>query len=154
MKQIKIKKIKVEISKLVTMAELGLGAVRPLNKEKRTWINKLKKEGVWDPILVTPIKDSGYYILADGWHRLQAAKKLGMKTMKAFNLSAEEGLTLGKFFVLGEEMFREGNDWVILTHGKWNKVLKARKQDQELQIELVDNDNPLLITSKDDNEKD
>ena len=58
MKQIKLKKIKVEIDKLVTMAEMGLGAVRPLNKEKRGWIAKLKKEGAWDPILVTPIKDS------------------------------------------------------------------------------------------------
>ena len=39
-----IKKIKVEISKLVTMAEMGLGVERPLNKEKRKWINKLKKK--------------------------------------------------------------------------------------------------------------
>ena len=38
MKAIKLKKIKVEISKLVTMAEMGLGAVRPLNKEKSGWI--------------------------------------------------------------------------------------------------------------------
>jgi len=60
MKQIKLKKIKIEIDKLVTMAEMGLGAVRPLNKEKKGWIAKLKKEGEWDPILVTPIKDSGY----------------------------------------------------------------------------------------------
>ena len=59
MKQIKLKKIKVEIDKLVTMAEMGLGVVRPLNREKSGWISKLKKEGVWDPILVTPIKDSG-----------------------------------------------------------------------------------------------
>ena len=80
---IKIKKIKVEIKKLVTMAEMGLGAVRPLNKEKRTWINKLKKDGVWDPILVTPIKDSGYYLLTDGWHRVQAATALKRKTMNA-----------------------------------------------------------------------
>ena len=27
------------------MAEMGLGAVRPLNKEKSMWIKKLKKEG-------------------------------------------------------------------------------------------------------------
>ena len=43
MKQIKLKRTLVPIDKLVTMAELGLGAVRPLNKEKRGWINKLKK---------------------------------------------------------------------------------------------------------------
>jgi len=135
------------------MSDMGVG-VESMAKPKQDHIDRLIEKKKWYPIVITPIKDSGYYILADGWHRLQAAKKLGMKTMKAFNLSAEEGLTLGKFFVLGEEMFREGNDWVILTHGKWNKVLKARKQDQELQIELVDNDNPLLITSKDDNEKD
>ena len=73
MKQIKIKKVKVEIDKLVTMAEMGLGVERPLNKEKRGWIAKLKKDGAWDPILVTPIKDSGYYLLTDGWHRVQAA---------------------------------------------------------------------------------
>ena len=40
---IKIKKIKVDIKKLVTMAEMGLGVVRPLNKEKRVRIKKLKK---------------------------------------------------------------------------------------------------------------
>ena len=76
---IKIKKIEVDIKKLVTMAEMGLGVKRPLNKEKRTWINKLKKEKTWDPILITPIKDSGYYLLTDGWHRVQAAKKKKQK---------------------------------------------------------------------------
>ena len=153
MKQIQDKPIEVAVDKIVVMSDMGVG-VESMAKPKQDHIDRLIEKKKWYPIVITPIKDSGYYILADGWHRLQAAKKLGMKTMKAFNLSAEEGLTLGKFFVLGEEMFREGNDWVILTHGKWNKVLKARKQDQELQIELVDNDNPLLITSKDDNEKD
>ena len=153
MKQIQAKPIEVAVDKIVVMSDMGVG-VESMAKPKQDHIDRLIEKKKWYPIVITPIKDSGYYILADGWHRLQAAKKLGMKTMKAFNLSAEEGLTLGKFFVLGEEMFREGNDWVILTHGKLNKVLKARKQDQELQIELVDNDNPLLITSKDDNEKD
>ena len=153
MKQIQAKPIEVAVDKIVVMSDMGVG-VESMAKPKQDHIDRLIEKKKWYPIVITPIKDSGYYILADGWHRLQAAKKSGMKTMKAFNLSAEEGLTLGKFFVLGEEMFREGNDWVILTHGKWNKVLKARKQDQELQIELVDNDNPLLITSKDDNEKD
>ena len=41
MKQTKIKRIFVPIDKLVTMAELGLGAKRPLNKEKRTRKNKI-----------------------------------------------------------------------------------------------------------------
>ena len=66
-KNIKLKRIFVPIDKLVTMAELGLGAVRPLNKEKRGWIKKLVKQSEpFDPILVTPIKDSGYYLLTDG----------------------------------------------------------------------------------------
>ena len=38
-----MKSTKVEIKKLVTMAELGLGVERPLNKEKRYWIKKLTK---------------------------------------------------------------------------------------------------------------
>ena len=107
MKKIKIAKIKVEISKLVTMAELGLGAVRPLNKEKRTWINKLKKEGVWDPILVTPIKDSGYYLLTDGWHRVQAATALKKKTMNALQLPANAGLSMAKANKILRDIDRE-----------------------------------------------
>ena len=78
-KKINLQITHVPIDKLVTMAEMGLGAVRPLNKEKRRWISKLVKDGLWDPILVTPIKDSGYYFLTDGWNRVQAAKKLKQK---------------------------------------------------------------------------
>ena len=78
------------------MAEMGLGVVRPLNKEKRGWIKKLKKDGVWDPILVTPIKDSGYYLLTDGWHRVQAAKTLKRKTINALQLPADAGLSMAK----------------------------------------------------------
>ena len=107
MKAIKIKKIKVEISKLVTMAELGLGAVRPLNKEKRTWIAKLKKEGAWDPILVTPIKDSGYYLLTDGWHRVQAATALKRKIMNALQLPANAGLSMAKANKILRDIDRE-----------------------------------------------
>ena len=40
MTKIKIKKIKVDIDKIVTMADMGLGAERPLNAEKRKWINQ------------------------------------------------------------------------------------------------------------------
>ena len=104
---IKIKKIKVDIKKLVTMAEMGLGVVRPLNKEKRVWIKKLKKEGVWDPILVTPIKDSGYYLLTDGWHRVQAATALKRKTMNALQLPANAGLSMAKANKILRDIDRE-----------------------------------------------
>ena len=104
---IKIKKIKVDIKKLVTMAEMGLGVVRPLNKEKRGWIKKLKKEGVWDPILVTPIKDSGYYLLTDGWHRVQAATALKRKTMTALQLPANAGLSMAKANKILRDIDRE-----------------------------------------------
>ena len=107
MKQIKLKKIKVDIDRLVTMAEMGLGAVRPLNKEKRTWINKLKKEGAWDPILVTPIKDSGYYLLTDGWHRVQAAKGLKRKTINAIPMPANVGLSMAKANKILRDIDRE-----------------------------------------------
>ena len=107
MKQIKIKKVKVEIDKLVTMAEMGLGAERPLNKEKRGWIAKLKKDGAWDPILVTPIKDSGYYLLTDGWHRVQAAKALKRKDMNALQLPADVGLAMAKANKILRDIDRE-----------------------------------------------
>ena len=97
MKSIRLKRIYVPLDKLVTMAELGLGAVRPLNKEKRGWINKLKKQDeAFDPILVTPIKDSGYYLLTDGWHRVQAAKAMKEKEIEALPLPADIGLSMAK----------------------------------------------------------
>ena len=88
--------IHVSLDKLVTLAELGLGVERPLNAEKRKWIKKLVRETDHKPILVTPIKDSGYYILADGWHRVQAAKKKKQKTINALQVPVRVGLTMAK----------------------------------------------------------
>ena len=91
-----MKAIKVEIKKLVTMAELGLGAERPLNKEKRYWIKKLTKHKKQKPILVSPIKDSGYYVLCDGWHRVQAIKKQKKNTIDAIVIPTKSGLQLAR----------------------------------------------------------
>ena len=105
---IKLKRIFVPIDKLVTMAELGLGAVRPLNKEKRGWINKLKKQSEpFDPILVTPIKDSGYYLLTDGWHRVQAAKAMKQKEIEALPLPADIGMSMAKANKILRDIDRE-----------------------------------------------
>tara|TARA_B100000424_G_scaffold175190_1_gene135293 strand:- start:1168 stop:1554 length:387 start_codon:yes stop_codon:yes gene_type:complete len=107
-KKIKIKRISVPIDKLVTMAEMGLGAVRPLNKEKKAWINKLKKQDqALDPILVTPIKDSGYYLLTDGWHRVQAAKGMKEKEIDAITLPADVGLSMAKANKILRDIDRE-----------------------------------------------
>ena len=108
MKKIKLKRTLVPIDRLVTMEELGLGAVRPLNKEKRGWINKLKKqEEPFDPILVTPIKDSGYYLLTDGWHRVQAAKAMKEKEIEALPLPADIGLNMAKANKILRDIDRE-----------------------------------------------
>tara|TARA_A100000164_G_C21429819_1_gene550504 strand:- start:24 stop:410 length:387 start_codon:yes stop_codon:yes gene_type:complete len=107
-KKINLKRTSVPIDKLVTMAEMGLGAVRPLNKEKRAWINKLKKQSEpLDPILVTPIKDSGYYLLTDGWHRVQAAKSLKEKEIEAIQLPADVGLSMAKANKILRDIDRE-----------------------------------------------
>ena len=90
------KSIKIEIKKLDTMADIGLGAERPLNKEKRNWIKGLTKIKKQKPILVAPIKDSGYYILLDGWHRVQALKKQKKKTALAIEIPVRQGLQLAK----------------------------------------------------------
>ena len=108
MKQIKLKRIFVPIDKLVTMAELGLGAVRPLNKEKKGWIKKLVKQAEpFDPILVTPIKDSGYYLLTDGWHKVQAAKAMKEKEIEALPLPADIGLNMAKANKILRDIDRE-----------------------------------------------
>ena len=91
-----MKPINVEIKKLVTMADIGLGVERPLNREKRTWIKGLTKNKTQKPILVAPIKDSGYFILLDGWHRVQALKKQHKKTAIAIKVPVAQGLQLAK----------------------------------------------------------
>ena len=107
-KKIKLKRTHVPIDKLVTMAEMGLGAVRPLNKEKRQWINKLKNQSEpLDPILVTPIKDSGYFLLTDGWHRVQAAKAMKEKQIEAILLPADIGLSMAKANKILRDIDRE-----------------------------------------------
>ena len=107
-KKIKLQRTYVPIDKLVTMAEMGLGAGRPLNKEKRAGINKLKKQSEpLDPILVTPIKDSGYYLLTDGWHRVQAAKAMKEKEIEAIPLPADIGLSMAKANKILRDIDRE-----------------------------------------------
>ena len=91
-----MKPIDVEIKKLVTMADIGLGVERPLNNEKRNWIKGLTKKRKQKPILVAPIKDSGYFILLDGWHRVQALKKQKMKKALAIKVPVKQGLQLAK----------------------------------------------------------
>lgn len=105
----KIKSIDVEIDKLITLAEIGLGVERPLNREKRAWIKKLEKqdEDEWKPILVSPIKDTGYYILSDGWHRVQAAKKKKWTTMEALIVPLKVGLGLAKVNKILRDMDQE-----------------------------------------------
>ena len=109
MKQIKIKKIKVEIKKLVTMAELGLGAKRPLNKEKRYWIKKLSKQKKQKPILVSQIKDSNYYILCDGWHRLQAVLKQKKRIIRGIPIPIKAGLQLARANKILRDIDKEFN---------------------------------------------
>ena len=113
--------IKVEIKKLVTMADLGLGVKRPLNKEKRKWIQGLTKNKTQKPILVAPITDSGYFILIDGWHRVQALKKQRKKTALAIKVPVAQGLQLAKANKILRDVDRESkfklkvsgliNDW-------------------------------------------
>jgi len=67
-----------------------------LNKEKRNWIKGLTKNKKQKPILVAPIKDSGYFILLDGWHRVQALKKQRKRTALAIKLPVAQGLQLAK----------------------------------------------------------
>ena len=45
---------------------------------------------------MSPIKDSGYYILLDGWHRIQALKKQKKKMAIAIKIPVSQGLQLAK----------------------------------------------------------
>ena len=79
-----------------------------IDQEKRGWIKKLVKQSEqFDPILVTPIKDSGYYLLTDGWHRVQAAKAMKEKEIEALPLPADIGLNMAKANKILRDIDRE-----------------------------------------------
>ncbi len=59
--------------------------------------------------MVTPIKDSGYYILADGWHRVQAAKKKKQKIINALQVPVRVGLTMAKVNKILRDIDKEYN---------------------------------------------
>ena len=91
-----MKSIIIDVKKIVTLAEIGLGAERPLNKEKRYWIKKLSKQKNQKPILVSQIKDSNYYILCDGWHRLQAVLKHKKRIIRGIPIPIKAGIQLAR----------------------------------------------------------
>ena len=81
-----------------------------MNKEKRDWINKLAKQSEkLNPILVAPIKDTGYYVLCDGWHRVQAAKKMKDKEIDALIIPIKSGLGLAKANKILRDIDQEQN---------------------------------------------
>ena len=104
-----MKSIIIDVKKIVTLAEIGLGAERPLNKEKRYWIKKLTKNKKQKPILVSPIKDSGYYVLCDGWHRVQAVKKQKKNTINAIVIPIKAGIQLARANKILRDVDKEFN---------------------------------------------
>ena len=110
-----LKSIDVSIDKLITLAKLGLGAERPLNKEKREWIKKLtKQKEPLDPILVSPIKDTGPVRTSGAGDTLAAVAIAALEK----GLSTPQALELG---VLASQNFMHRSDpetplnWANLT---------------------------------------
>ena len=104
-----MKSIIIDVKKIVTLAEIGLGAERPLNKEKRYWIKKLSKQKKQKPILVSQIKDSNYYILYDGWHRLQAVLKQKKRIIRGIPIPIKAGIQLARANKILRDVDKEFN---------------------------------------------
>ena len=104
-----MKSIIIDVKKIVTLAEIGLGAERPLNKEKRYWIKKLSKQKKQKPILVSQIKDSNYYILCDGWHRLLAVLKQKKRIIRGIPIPIKAGIQLARANKILRDVDKEFN---------------------------------------------
>ena len=104
-----MKSIIIDVKKIVTLAEIGLGAERPLNKEKRYWIKKLSKQKKQKPILVSQIKDSNYYILCDGLHRLQAVLKQKKRIIRGIPIPIKAGIQLARANKILRDVDKEFN---------------------------------------------
>jgi ParB family chromosome partitioning protein len=74
-------KMKIELNKI----QVGRFRIREKLDEEhlRDVMQSLAKDGQWDPIIVRPAKERGYYELIAGEYRVEAAKRLGWKEMEA-----------------------------------------------------------------------
>jgi ParB family chromosome partitioning protein len=73
--------MKIELSKI----QAGRFRVREKLDEEhiKDIMQSLAKDGQWDPIIVRPAKERGYYELIAGEYRVEAAKRLGWKEIEA-----------------------------------------------------------------------
>ena len=121
-----MKSIIIDVKKIVTLAEIGLGAERPLNKEKRYWIKKLSKQKNQKPILVSQIKDSNYYILGDGWHRLQAVLKQKKRIIRGIPIPIKAGIQLARANKILRDVDKDFN-YKLKVSGLINDWAEAQK---------------------------
>lgn len=73
--------MKIELSKV----QIGRFRVREKLDEDhiKDIMQSLAKDGQWNPIIVRPAKERGYYELIAGEYRVEAAKRLGWKEIEA-----------------------------------------------------------------------
>ncbi|MHA1834625.1 MAG: ParB/RepB/Spo0J family partition protein [Candidatus Baldrarchaeia archaeon] len=95
--------MKIELNRI----QIGKFRVREkLNEEHlQDIMQSLAKDGQWNPIIVRPAKERGYYELIAGEYRMEAAKRLGWKEIEA-TVKDVNDITAG-FLALKTNIFRQ-----------------------------------------------
>lgn len=78
------------------------------------------------------------------------------KTAGGLILPDDDGTASGihprwaKVYAVGKDQkdVRVG-EWILVSHGRWSRAFKIKKQDQELEVRMVD-ENDILLTSDDE----
>lgn len=95
--------MKVELNKI----QVGKFRIREKLDEEhlKNIMQSLARDGQWDPIIVRPARERGYYELIAGEYRVEAAKKLGWKEIEA-TVKDVDDVTAG-FLALKTNIFRQ-----------------------------------------------
>ncbi|MEM3697460.1 MAG: ParB/RepB/Spo0J family partition protein [Candidatus Bathyarchaeia archaeon] len=95
--------MKIELNKI----QVGKFRIREKLDEEhlKNLMQSLAKDGQWDPIIVRPASERGYYELIAGEYRVEAAKRLGWKEIEA-TVKDVDDVTAG-FLALKTNIFRQ-----------------------------------------------
>jgi ParB family chromosome partitioning protein len=102
-KCLETKSMRMELSRI----QVGRFRIREkLDEEHLKEVTEsLRKDGQWDPIMVRPAKERGYYELIAGEYRFEAAKRLGWKDIEATVKDADD--VIADFLALKTNIIRQ-----------------------------------------------
>jgi len=118
----------------IELSRIQVGKFRIREKLDEEPLNDImtsfKKDGQWDPIIVRPAKERGYYELISGEYRVEAAKRLGWKEIEATVKDVDD--VTADFLALKTNLIRQS-----MTPLEEGRAISKYMRDYELTQEQI-----------------